>query len=945
MTSLPAPVAAAIARHTSHPVLGALRTAGTRPLGTLGSPQILAPVWVAVTADRVWTVAATDDDAWVRADGGTDTLRHDRGWVTDALIVRGRSWPLRTGSRKAAEQLVEQWVEAPRGGGPIDPPAPPPVPPERAPLAHAARGPEWFAERVPADPAHRWLVLLETASTWCFPTDDGTTPSVPVWVGVSDHDVVLAAHHGSHLAWRRVQGPLTRRRRGSRLHLVAPEVDVTVSVLGDETEALVVALSLAGTPERWAVLGRHLVLHGPNGHAVQAWAEAVELGRDGTCWPDIARWAWVACDAPAAHTALGVAIRQGRLTAGDRSAWVEPVPAWQRAIQEPQAAAAVLHDRLGAVLDGHGVPPLPDVFPHPPSDAPELWTGVLAALGRWTEADAAGRALSDTPRGLETLAALRTVEHHDGAQAAWRQAAQAWRGAGQAEPAWRCLRHVLDGTPLPADHWRAGTWAWEDGDREVAEAAWQRALSVDPEGVELDHPPLDDDPWRVLAELAARVGAWSLVARAWRQVLARLPDDEDAAWALAAVLGDHLDASTDAVDVLSRLATHAEDADQPSRPAAEVWLEVARRADGAARLDALRKAVATGFLHGGVLARARDADGVPEATVTWWTHLERLLAGDTAPDAATPGHRAWLSPSELAALHPGGAGWLADLRAQLEAVHPPAREALVRGLQPLAEGWPEAAAALAALATALQVPRPDAFLYRGDGAWGVGAWPTEPPVVLVGVRHAEPGPRHLEGAALSFALAVELAHLACDHPLLDVDTTVLGTSRSVYTAFGRYAGTAETVVDLVTLVPGIDQLAKIEKVVRASRKVFAARHAVDKATSLASPWLADALGRSDATVRGLSREGQKGAALQMRLHADRVALLLTGDVRAAVDAILRTSTTGLPLAERVARDGLAAVLADPGTALATDDAMRITSLVAFAARNGPFHLAEVSVAG
>ena len=42
---------------------------------------------------------------------------------------------------------------------------------------------------------------------------------------------------------------------------------------------------------------------------------------------------------------------------------------------------------------------------------------------------------------------------------------------------------------------------------------------------------------------------------------------------------------------------------------------------------------------------------------------------------------------------------------------------------------------------------------------------------------------------------------------------------------------------------------------------------------------------------------------------------------------------------------VAAVLADPGTALATDDAMRITSLVAFAARNGPFHLAEVSVAG
>jgi len=95
----------------------------------------------------------------------------------------------------------------------------------------------------------------------------------------------------------------------------------------------------------------------------------------------------------------------------------------------------------------------------------------------------------------------------------------------------------------------------------------------------------------------------------------------------------------------------------------------------------------------------------------------------------------------------------------------------------------------------------------------------------------------MNATELKFLLGVELAHLRCNHPLLNVDESLLGTGKSAYQVFGGFAGTAETVVDLLTLIPGLDQVRKLQTVLKLSRGVFKARSAVDKGVALASPVL------------------------------------------------------------------------------------------------------------
>ncbi|MBW1881133.1 MAG: hypothetical protein JRJ84_22495, partial [Deltaproteobacteria bacterium] len=148
----------------------------------------------------------------------------------------------------------------------------------------------------------------------------------------------------------------------------------------------------------------------------------------------------------------------------------------------------------------------------------------------------------------------------------------------------------------------------------------------------------------------------------------------------------------------------------------------------------------------------------------------------------------------------------------------------------------------------------------------------------------------------------------------------------------------------VTLLPGIDQVAKLQSVIKLSRKLFKARGAVDKVSGVGG-WVGGWFRKKgDDEAPSLAREGLRGAALQFRLQADRVALLVTGNARAAVDAILRSSSHALPLVDRVWEEGLAAVLAaqpeDSEHTLAPDEALRITMLLEFAAERRPLRPEE-----
>jgi hypothetical protein len=386
----------------------------------------------------------------------------------------------------------------------------------------------------------------------------------------------------------------------------------------------------------------------------------------------------------------------------------------------------------------------------------------------------------------------------------------------------------------------------------------------------------------------------------------------------------------------------AEDAARADLQPGKLRLQAARallaHGDASEAVTAAREAVRDDFLHAEVLRGAADLRGLPvaDAERRWWRHLAEVLAPTGAHAPGLP-PRARLSAEELDGLQPRGRGWLADLRARISTPALPPRDHLVRGLERVESArYPELFRLVGELSSALGVDPVPTYVYRGDDAVGVSGWPVSPPVLLIGAEHLDPGPRHLDEAALRFAVAVELSHIAAGHPVLAIDDSLLGTSKSVYQAFGRFAGTAETAVDLIALIPGIDQLAKLQKILKLSRRVFTARSTVEKAHGLARPLLERVLPkRGGDEERGIAHAASSETAIALRLQADRAALLLTGDVGAAARALLAT-TSRRPAArlETLARDGLAPLL-DPERADETvdvDEALRLAALLEEAAR-------------
>jgi tetratricopeptide (TPR) repeat protein len=869
-------------RAAGEEVLGSLLTAGTRAWLEPDGSETAAPLWVVATDRRLWLLAAANGRTWAAAEGDVRAVHVDRGWTWDALVAGEWRAPLRRGTRAAAEALVKRLASAP-GGGERLPPPPEPVPPQRAAAARGSSDvPEWLAQSVPAEPGERWLHALETSSTQPFNLPDGTVGHAPVFVAHTDARVVLAARVDGRPTWfRALSEPLVRQSRPGRDRLLADERVLWGPMLSDRPAEVATALSAAPSPRaRWAVAARSALEDGRARDAVRLLAEGHDLGHDPGY--DLLGRLLLAIDlAPLAVAAVARELELEPNLDVD-SALGRWNASTSKALVRDKVDAGFVRGLLRDVVGALEIPDAPAGLPWPPRTPPGVWAAALAVAGRHDEALALWARRTTSPRQRQAIAALREASGAPDAAGSWDEAAAALRVAGDAD-AIDALDRALRLDPNPARLWRRAAWAFADGDLPVARDRWSAAIALDPTAEHGVRLPAEAE--RLVAEVAEADDEPAAAAAAWRRVLAEEPGDAEALRALA----------TD--------------------------LQAAGEVEGARATIA--DAVATDFLHPKTYEQAIALGG---DRTDWWRHLHALLVGGEGAPGAPPVEA--LAAERLDALHPGGVGMLERLKQRLGGAEPPDRRTLVRGLARLEADHPQVAAEVERLCGALDLAPPEVYLFRGEGAWGASAWGTTPPVLLVGADHLREGPRALDLAGLAFLVAVELVHLKCDHPVLSFDADLVGTSRSMYATFGKYAGTAENVVDVVTLIPGVDQLAKLQTIISLSRRVFATRSAIDKVGGITSPVLSWLGVTGDGEPGSVGRQGLEGAALTFRIQADRAALLLTGDLRAAVRAILLASSTALDAADRVASEGLAAVLANPSPPA---ESLRIAALVEFAA--------------
>ena len=911
-----------------------------------GAVERTAPVWIAATSERGWLCAWDEvrERAWAVAAGAPDQVGLETGWQRDEVTVGPWRARLRRGSRKEVEVLLARWrKERPKGDPSPDHMAVPPAP---APLADGA--PELPGDlaaalaTVPSGIDEVWLVAVPTDATW--PVHGFSGPGrVALAFACSDRrSVLFAAHpdgapatvlplpHGAlpldGKAW--VLGGLHLRPRAP-----APLIDLVD-----------VVLAVTEPAERWALSVRQALIGGSPHRALALLDHAHRLGRSDASWPHLAQlclalhegplataaaWRALACDPELDVTALA------ELHTREASAVQRTMRQTRLGWPDVRRIASHIFDALAAVPDP------PERLPWPPRSPRESWATALAMHGRFAEA----RGLwADTPPGGRRLTGIAVLAEQDGAADAascWRKAATRLRDEGG--DAIGALERAVLLAERPLDRWRWGAWAWRDGDPDAAVAQWTRAVELDEGGGVFAHA-VDVPGLLRLRTLAVGLERRRLAARVAERIVTQEPAELDHRRELARILEDD-GRHAEAARVVEDAARAIDEGEVPTPPEARwtLWVEAARLYELGGRpapaVDALREALSGDFLDLEAWISALDCDvSVPPRLRSWWEHIYRVLAGEGAlPGEALPPPERIDDPS-LDALHPGGAGWLFELRRRLDANEPPSFTALTRGLDRLREAeCTDTARIVEELSEQLELAAPPTgHVFRGVGAWGISAWPSKPPALLVGVQHLRPGERHLDEAAMRFALAAELVHLRCDHPVLIFDASWLGTSRSVYDQVNGWAGTAETVFDLVTLLPGLDQARKVQTLVKLARTAFRTRGVVDKAVNLADPVVAWLGLSAEQEERGLSREGLSGAALQFRIQAERAALLLTGDLRAAVDALLVLSTRSADKVDQVRSEGLATILRDPEGGLAGDELLRLSALVAFATSHMPW---------
>lgn len=891
-------------------VIGHLRTAGQVPFLDADGEETSTSLWFVACRDRAWLLAATGDQRWCLAD---TEVRLDKGWTWDALVVGRWAAPLRPGTRKQAEKLLQSYRLAERDGDPI--PAPSPEPPDRiAPVARGAHGiPDWVAARIPAPPDAHWLLGFQTGRRHPRAGRDGSVHHDPVWLLLSDRHQMLATEQG----WSRPVEQLELVERTARRDLLLAD-GWTVPGPGISEPYSALAAQLVGaSPElRWAHVLRFLVERG-DADAGPLLAHAFRLGLHTASWELVGQLALASDQPDHAVLAAREALRYDPSLSPRESAvhWVK------QKVDPREAPPAGLFAELDALS-------LPEGLPWPVSGALEVWGTAAVLVDRESEGLALWETRGITPRASSARAAVASRSPGRTGWRAWVEAAERWRPHDAAE-ARRALAHALVHAPeieRPALHWQLASWAHHDG--EPTEAHWRQAVVAPPP----DQLVQSAGAWREAARNAEQQESWSVASLAWKRAWSVDAFEIEALLRSAHLAEQRLDDRPLALEAWEELERRVAELPEPDPSPYTVRLEIARLAELLERPEvaeaALRRAVQGDFLSlaawDGVL---RSADHLlTEAELAWFAHVRACLAGEAS--GSTAPLRTTLQAGELDALHPGGVGWLEHVRQSVDTASPPPRTELTRGLERLQpERYPVLGAAVQDLSTRLGIEPPEVYLFRGDGAWGLSAWPTEPPLVLVGHDHLEEaGPLAMSRPALTFALAVELTHLAARHPLLAFDGGLVGTSRSVYEAFGRYAGTAETVVDVVTLLPGVDQIAKIQTLIKLSRRVFTARSVVDKASEITSTSLGflGLNGPSD-EVRTVGRTFD-GVALQFRLQADRAALLLTGDLQHAVEAVLCSDPNAAHHRATARTQGLLAVL----PLVPPDARLRLASLVEFA---------------
>jgi tetratricopeptide (TPR) repeat protein len=923
-------------RAESEELIGMVLTTGKHVFVNQEEPAE-APVWWVVTNKRCWFISLHKKSTWFVADGHKDQVRIESSWRETRVWIGQWNMPLRSGTRRPAKQLLNRWNTLARDASKL--------PRETGQVlllvgsaADGAQGlPRWWASRIAGRPDERWLLGIQSELVYSFNAYNGTILHVPVIIGISDQRTVLGAHAPWGELWsEELSEPLTWTKPLVGKLKVHVNKRIFYAPRGAAEPLEQAQLFQGESPERrWAVAANRALVAGEPLIATSLWSEAIRSKLDGAIWYDIAATAMAYEERALAATILFRTVSP--TTTSPFGAWSKRLKPIRLSLKNRRVTWEQVQRSLHPTMDRFRIPPAPEGLPFPPENPTETWAFALCCKKRWREAQAMWDSLPDSARVRQGVAACLEADPATDGSEAWQEAALAWRREGQGAPASEALERIASRDGQTLTRWLRAQWAWEDGQKVIAHRWWTKAMEADKTGQSRSRGDLRPEALHALAAHARRT-AFPLVAlHALHELIERNPRDIRAYYSQAQI-AEQVDADRPkALALLQQATTHKEALQRCEDPMGwQVWTELGRLqaqlGEQQEARNSMAQAIAGDFLQPKAYEAALGCEPLelPPALATWWRQLLTLLNNSPLSEAPVNIPVQGLNDEDLAKLHPGGTSWLEQFSSSLQSSELPPRAQLVRGLEAAKTGEP---AVLEPLCTLLSMPQPEAYWFRGEGAYGCSSWPYAPAILLIGHHHREEGPRRFTEPEWRFALGAELAHLKCEHPVLTTDENLFDSGKVAFQAFGKYAGTASNIVDVITLIPGVDQVAKLQKLIRMSRALASTHSTLDKASEAAKPALsALGLASDESGLASAGREGWAGAALQNRVHADRVALRLCGDPIAAIRAILKCSSRSLHHLDSLADQGILDLLSRE---LPPDEVIRIGALFEYCAQQRP----------
>ena len=292
--------------------------------------------------------------------------------------------------------------------------------------------------------------------------------------------------------------------------------------------------------------------------------------------------------------------------------------------------------------------------------------------------------------------------------------------------------------------------------------------------------------------------------------------------------------------------------------------------------------------------------------------------------------------------------WLESWLGQAEVPDYTALKSFVERVTP--EMHPQAMEAVNKTAVALGIKTIEAYISRGDKEIGVRAYEGSPPFLLIGVAHLKPESGfYMDLPELEFAIGAEMAHLRFNHTRLTSTELWDGVFRKgtqILGVFGALSGPIGIIGDalrsLRALSAGEQALRKAEALTGGAKKAV---DYVGFAKTVQQTAQTASKQEVEHEKTGIVENEDKllAAYRLMQLTADRIGLVMCGDIKAAVRSLFLSTRRYRPALSVAETSGLAVALKQHdanGYLVNQDAAIRLAAMCSFYLSDGYLKLRE-----